>query len=91
MSRSKVHNNVYIPRESWPYWTWFAIEFFIVLTAATLTSNEIMGVLDESKITEPNRIWIFWSLVGIFFFVWYMLLRRLILRKKILENRHFRS
>ena len=87
-----VHNNVYIPRESWPYWTWFAIEFFIVLTAALLISDEMMKFLDEElKIAEPNKNWIFWSIVGILFFDWYILLRRLILKRKILENRHFRS
>lgn len=88
---SKVHNNVYIPRESWPNWTWFAIEFFIVLTSTTLISNEIMSALEEFKIAEPNKNWIFWSVVGILFLVWYIILRRLILKRKILENQHFSS
>ena len=80
------HNNVYIPRESWPYWTWFAIEFAIVLTAALLISDKVMHVLEEFEIERTNQNWIFWSIVGILFFDWYVILRRFILKRNVLEN-----
>ena len=36
-----VRNNVHIPKESWPHWTWYAIEFGIVLAIAMLVSRSI--------------------------------------------------
>ena len=86
-----VHNNVYIPRESWPYWTWFVIEFFIVLTAVLLISDELMGFLKEFNLTEEIKNWIFWSIVGFLFFDWYVILRRFVLKRKILENQYSRA
>lgn len=82
----KVHNNVYIPKESWPYWTWFAIEFGIVLTASLLIAREIMTVFEKMEIDETNQNWIFWSIFAILFFDWYIILRRIILKRSILEN-----
>lgn len=29
-----VHDNVHIPNESWPHWTWYALEFGIVLSVS---------------------------------------------------------
>lgn len=36
-----THNNVHIPRESWPNWTWYAIEFGIVLAVSLLLAREV--------------------------------------------------
>ncbi len=36
-----AHNNVHIPKESWPGWTWYAIEFGIVLAVSLLLAREI--------------------------------------------------
>ena len=36
-----VHGNVHIPKESWPHWTWYAIEFGIVLAISMLIGREI--------------------------------------------------
>lgn len=36
-----THNNVHIPSESWPGWTWYAIEFGIVLAVSMLLAREI--------------------------------------------------
>ncbi len=87
---TKVHSNVYIPRESWPHWTWFAIEFFIVLAASLLIASEIMvTVFDDTEMGETIQNWIFWSIVGILFFMWYIILRGLVLKRTILENRYY--
>lgn len=83
-----VHNNVYIPKESWPNWTWYAIEFFIVLATSLLISNEVMPAFDPFEIDETNLNYIFWSITGSIFLGWYLLLRRLIIKKPILENRY---
>ena len=31
-----THDNIHIPKESWPHWTWYAIEFFITLAIAVV-------------------------------------------------------
>lgn len=43
-----VHNNVHIPRESWPNWIWYAIEFAIVLAISMLIAREITNSLVET-------------------------------------------
>ncbi len=40
-----VHNNVHIPRESWPHWTWYAIEFGIVLAVSMLVARELTDLM----------------------------------------------
>jgi len=79
------HNNVHIPKESWPRWTWYTIEFFIVLATSLLVSREItnsVGGLEESM-----QNWVFYSIVGAIFLGWYIIIRGFIFKKKILENR----
>jgi predicted membrane channel-forming protein YqfA (hemolysin III family) len=81
-----VHNNIHVPKESWPNWIWLAIEFFIVLAVSTLVSREIMGVFAETGIDETMQNWIFWGMVGAIFLGWYIIIRGLILKKPVLEN-----
>lgn len=40
-----AHNNVHIPGESWPGWTWYAIEFGIVLAAAMVVSWKVSDAI----------------------------------------------
>jgi len=104
------HNNAHIPKESWPHWTWYAIEFFIVFAIANLIaflatpSFEPMVVtqgfdcVQESHLTKCSPAeeaspdeqllnWIFYSIVAAIFLTWYIVIRGLILKKKILEGR----
>ena len=37
----KANPYVHIPKESWPNWTWYAIEFGIVIAISMLVSREI--------------------------------------------------
>lgn len=82
-----VHNNVHIPRESWPYWTWLAIEFFIVMAIAALVSREIVNLFAEN-IDATMQNWFFFGLIGAIYLGWYIGIRHLILKKKILETRY---
>ena len=82
-----VHNNVHIPKESWPYWTWKAIEFFIVLAVSALVSREITGMFVQMGFDAQVQNWIFWGIAGAVFVGWYIIIRWLILKKPILENR----
>lgn len=40
-----AHNNVHIPSESWPHWTWYAIEFGIVLAVAMVISWKVSDAI----------------------------------------------
>ena len=82
-----VHSNVHIPKESWPNWTWYAIEFFIVLAVAMLVPREIMTAYG-GEFAEDMKNWIYYSMVGAIFIGWYLIIRSLILKKKILENKY---
>jgi hypothetical protein len=82
-----AHNNVHVPKESWPYWTWFAIEFFIVMAVAALVSREIVVRL-FSNFDPAMQNWLFFGIIGIIYVVWYIGIRQLIFKKKILETRY---
>lgn len=81
-----AHNNIHIPKESWPYWTWFAIEFFIVLAVGALSSREVVRLFE--KTFDPSmQNWLFFGVIGAVFIAWYMGIRRLVFKRPILENR----
>lgn len=80
------HSNVHVPKESWPHWTWYAIEFGIVLAVSMLVSREITDSIAD--LAPDTQNWVFMGIVGAVFFAWYIVIRGLILKKKILENRY---
>lgn len=83
-----AHPNAHIPKESWPGWTWYAIEFGIVLAASMLISHEIT----ESFMLENPEVqnYLFMGIVGLLFLGWYIGIRGFILKKKILRNSYGR-
>ena len=81
-----VHNNVHIPSESWPSWTWYAIEFGIVLAVSMLVSREITDSIEGLDASQQN--WVFYAIVGAIFLAWYIIIRGLVLKKSILETRY---
>lgn len=80
------HSNVHVPKESWPHWTWYAIEFGIVLAVSMLVSREITNSIEG--LAPDTQNWVFMGIVGVIFLAWYIVIRGLILKKKILENRY---
>lgn len=81
-----VHNNVHIPSESWPNFTWYAIEFGILLAVSMLVSREITNSIPELAPDIQN--WVFYGIVGGFFVGWYMIIRPIVFKKRILENKY---
>jgi hypothetical protein len=79
-----VHNNVHIPKGAWPNFTWYAIEFAIVLAVSMLLAREVNMYLSELTPEIQNYIW--FAIVGIVFIAWYLGIRRLIFKKKVLQN-----
>ncbi|MGB0855877.1 MAG: hypothetical protein ACPGQP_02470 [Nitrosopumilus sp.] len=79
-----AHPNVHIPKESWPGWTWYAIEFGIVLAISMLVSREITDSIVD--LTPELQNYVFMGIVGGIFLMWYIGIRGFILNKKILRN-----
>ncbi|MFM8659082.1 MAG: hypothetical protein ACKOCQ_04010 [Candidatus Nitrosotenuis sp.] len=82
-----AHNNVHIPGESWPHFTWLAIEFFVVLAIAAFSSRELVNIVAKEA-TPSMQNWYFFGFIAIIVLVWYMGIRYGILRKKVLETRY---
>ena len=73
----------HIPKESWPNWTWYAIEFGIVLAVSMLVSREITN---SFELAADVQNYVFMGIVGLIFLAWYIGIRGFILKKKILRN-----
>jgi bacteriorhodopsin len=79
-----VHSNIHIPKESWPSWTWYAIECIIVLAISMITSSKITDSIEGLSPEVQN--YVFMGIVGLIFLTWYIGIRGFILKKKILRN-----
>jgi len=75
---------IHIPKESWPNWTWYAIECIIVIAISMLTSSKITDSIDG--LTPEVQNYVFMGIVGGIFLAWYIGIRGFILKKKILRN-----
>ncbi len=80
-----THDNIHIPKESWPHWTWYAIEFFITLAIAMVIAFKSTDAIEGLSPELQN--WVFYGIVTFVFLVWYIVIRGLILKKPILGNR----
>lgn len=79
-----AHPNVHVPKESWPNWTWYALEFGIVLATSMLLSREITDSIEGLAVDTQN--YVFMGIVGLIFLAWYIVIRGFLLKKKILRN-----
>jgi len=81
-----AHNNVHVPKESWPAFLWYAIEFFIVLGVGIGISVNSIDYFKKMGFDESMTDWIFWGIVGIVFLAYYLIVRPLLLRKPALSK-----
>ena len=81
-----THDNIHIPKESFPHWIWYVIEIAIVLALSLVASSKITDSIEG--LTPETQNYVFIGIVGIFFLVWYIGIRGFILKKKILQNRY---
>ena len=79
-----VHPNIHIPRESWPHWTWYAIECILVIAVSMIASSKITNTIEG--LTPEIQNYVFIGMFGGFFLIWYIGIRGFILKKKILRN-----
>ena len=77
---------IHIPKESWPNWIWYAIECIIVIAISMLTSSKITNSIEG--LTPEVQNYVFMGIVGAFFLIWYVGIRGLVLKKKILRNNY---
>lgn len=81
-----THNNVHVPKESFPKFLWYTIEFFIVVGVSVGIAMNSINYFTQIGFTEQMTNWIFWGTVGGVFLVYYILIRAFILKKPILKN-----
>jgi hypothetical protein len=81
-----AHNNIHIPKESWPAFLWYAIEFFIVLGAGLGISLISIDYFKKMEFNDSMIIWFFWGIIGAAFLVYYLIIRPLVLRKPVLSK-----
>ena len=102
-----ARNNIHVPSESWPFFSWYVIEFAIVISIAVVIGWQTSPFFEESVVMygweceqtsqitdctmsdEPEMQqtmlnWIFWGIVGIVFAAWYLGIRRLVWKRKVL-------
>ncbi len=81
-----THDNIHIPKESWPHWTWYAIECVLVIVLSFLAAVKITDSFGELPVDVHN--YMIAGIVGVSFLIWYIGIRGFILKKKILRNRY---
>ena len=81
-----THNNIHVPKESWPSFMWYAIEFFVVLGAGLGISLNSMGFFTKMGFNSSMTVWAFWGIIGVVFLAYYLIVRPLILRRPILSK-----
>ena len=86
MTNMGVHNNVHVPKDSFPEFLWYAIEFFIVVGVSVGIAMNSVNYFTEIGFTEQMTNWIFWGIAGGVFLVYYLPIRALILKKPIFKN-----
>ena len=102
-----ARNNVHVPAESWPFFSWFVIEFAVVIAIAVVIAwqtnpffedSVIMygweceqesqetncSVAEEATVNQEMLNWIFWAIVGVVFAGWYLVIRRIVWKRKVL-------
>lgn len=80
-----VHNNVHVPKDSWPAFAWYAIEFFVVLAVGIMIAVESMGYFANLKLAPDVTNWVFWGIVGGPFLVYYIIVRPLLFKRPALK------
>ena len=79
----KANPYVHIPKESFPHWIWYAAECVILIVVAFFSAVSITNTFEG--ITPEQHNYMITGIFASFFLVWYVIIRHLILKKKILR------
>lgn len=80
-----VHNNAHVPKDSWPAFAWYAIEFFIVMAVGVMVAINTIDYFHKLGLTQDMTNWIFWGIVGVPYLAYYIVVRPLLLKKPALK------
>ena len=80
-----AHDNIHIPKESFPHWIWYVLEATFVIVLSFVLSFK---VAQSFEVSPEVGNWILTGTFGVCFLVWYIIIRGLILKKKILRNKY---
>ena len=75
---------IHIPKESWPNWTWYAIECVILIAVSLIASSKITDSIEG--LTPDVQNYMFIGFLVIFFFIWYVGIRRFVFTKVLRIN-----
>ncbi len=78
-----AHDNIHIPKESFPHWIWYVIEASLVIVISFAVSFKVAELFEVSP--EVGN-WILTVTFAVCFIVWYIIILGFILKKKILKN-----
>jgi hypothetical protein len=81
-----THDNIHIPKESFPHWIWYAAECVGLIVISFLAAVIITDSFGELPVDVHN--YMIAGIVGVSFLIWYIGIRGFILKKKILRNRY---
>ena len=79
----KANPYVHIPKESFPSWIWYAAECVGLIVIAFLSAAQITNTFEG--LTPEQHNYVITGIFASFFLVWYVLIRSIILKKKILR------
>ena len=81
-----VHNNIHVPRDSWPLYMWYVIEFFIALGVGLGISYESMDYFRKIGFSDAMTTWAFWGIDGAVLLVYYLIIRPFIMKRPVLSK-----
>jgi len=76
----------HVPKESFPRFVWYVIEFGIMLGIGVGISSKSVEYFQQLGMTESMTNWIFWGIVGVPMVIYYVIIRSYIFKKPILEQ-----
>ncbi len=76
----------HVPKESFPRFVWYVIEFGIMLGIGVGISSKSVEYFQQLGMTESMTNWIFWGIVGVPMAIYYIIIRSRIFKKPILEQ-----
>ena len=76
----------HVPKESFPRFVWYVIEFGIMLGIGVGISFKSVEYFQQLGMTEAMTNWIFWGIVGVPIAIYYIIIRSHIFKKPILEQ-----
>lgn len=73
---------------SWPPFLWYVMELAIVLAVGAGLADYSSGFWNELGLEEQMINFVWWGIVGLVFVLYYLVFRRLLFKKSVLETEY---